>query len=421
MKSFRSKIATPVIAAVIVVSGCADLKRNEWEPTSGSLLIGLLGQMTGSGGRTGRSTTDAARLAAQEINEAGGVLGMKVEVIVKDTKQDADFCIASAAYLVEHGVVGMIGAVASSMTKAAALNVTIPNNMPLISPASTNPTLSTLNDNGTFFRTVVSDAFQGTVLASRISGLGVKTIAAVYIDNDYGKGLFGEFKRHYEEVVGNKVLVALTYDAKKINGFSDVAGQLVAAGAQGIVMIGYQVDTAALTVDLKLAGSKAGTQYFGVDGNYDSVVLSNGDLSILEGMSGTAPATDPSDVSYRKFFDKFVAEVGDEPSSVTENVYDAMYLMALAMARGKAATSQAILANLTAVSRNDQAAPAADFVVGVGEIAAGFKELAAGRDVNYEGASGNVDFDANGDVVGNIIWWKVVKGADGKLKFETQK
>ena len=105
-------------------------------------------------------------------------------------------------------------------------------------------------------------------------------------------------------------------------------------------------------------------------------------------------------MNYTHFTTEFEAEVEEKPTQYSENIYDALYLMALAMTKAKANTKEAIVAEITNVSKDGT-------VVNAGEYAKAVELLNAGTDVNYEGAGGNVDFDAAGDVDAPFALWKV--------------
>lgn len=132
-----------------------------------------------------------AEMAMKEVSDSGMLLdGAKVTPIRADFGCiDNGLAVASAERLIADGVNGIIGADCSGVTGAVLQNVAIPNGMVMISPSATSPGLTTMEDNGLFFRTSPSDAREGEVMAEILQERGVKSIALTYTNNDYGKGL----------------------------------------------------------------------------------------------------------------------------------------------------------------------------------------------------------------------------------------
>ncbi|MEC9199844.1 MAG: ABC transporter substrate-binding protein, partial [Pseudomonadota bacterium] len=118
---------------------------------------------------------DSAELAMKEINDAGGLLGKMIEPVRADsTCVDAAGATAAAERLVtSDGVAAIFGADCSGVTGAILTNVAVPNGIVMVSPSATSPGLSTVEDNGLFFRTSPSDARQGEVLAGVLNTNGV--------------------------------------------------------------------------------------------------------------------------------------------------------------------------------------------------------------------------------------------------------
>src|SRR5690606_8404318 len=146
-----------------------------------------------------------AEIAVEEINAAGGVAGGNmVELVNADTTcVDASAASASADRLVNaEKVAAIVGALCSGATIAAANSAAIPNNVVMISPASTSPAVTSLDDNDLVFRTAPSDARQGEVLADVLRERGVERVAVTYVNNDYGKGFNDAFSAAFAAVGG---------------------------------------------------------------------------------------------------------------------------------------------------------------------------------------------------------------------------
>ncbi|NNK16153.1 MAG: ABC transporter substrate-binding protein, partial [Sulfitobacter sp.] len=123
-----------------------------------------------------------AEMAMKEVTDSGMLLdGAKVTSIRADSACiDNGVAVASAERLIAEGVSGIVGADCSGVTGAVLQNVAIPNGMVMISPSATSPGLTTMEDNGLFFRTSPSDAREGEVMAEILQERGVKSIALTY-------------------------------------------------------------------------------------------------------------------------------------------------------------------------------------------------------------------------------------------------
>ena len=163
---------------------------------------------------------NSAELAFKEASDSGQLLGgQKISVVRADsTCIDAAAATAAAERLITSDkVAGIMGADCSGVTTAIANNVAVPNGVTMISPSATSPALSTIADNGYFFRTAPSDARQGQVLAEITMGRGFNDVAVTFINNDYGKGLSDSFINAYKGLGGKLAQLFLTKQTKLIS------------------------------------------------------------------------------------------------------------------------------------------------------------------------------------------------------------
>ena len=151
---------------------------------------------------------------------------------------DAAAATAAAERLVTSDkVAAIMGADCSGVTTAVANNVAIPNGVVMVSPSATSPALSTLNDNGYFFRVAPSDVRQGQVIADVLERRGVTNVAVTYTNNDYGKGLADSFGAAFEANGGTIGMTAAHEDGKA--DYSAEVGALAATGAEHLMVFGY--------------------------------------------------------------------------------------------------------------------------------------------------------------------------------------
>ncbi|MEN6368174.1 MAG: ABC transporter substrate-binding protein [Thermotogota bacterium] len=365
-----------------------------------TIKIGALMSLTGSLAPYGPPIANGALLALQQINAAGGVLGKQLELIIEDDGTSPDVGRNAASKLVEiDGVSAIVGALSSGVTLAAS-SVTIPSEVVLMSPASTAPSIPALNDNDFVFRTVVSDEVQGVVMARLALLLGFRSASVIFVNNDYGKGLADTFKATFQ-AIGGRVLSAVPYEENKPSYRGEIES-LLAGSPDVLVFIGYPVDGNKQIVEAVEAGYTG--EFLFSDGMKGEGVAPGpacaaaGNPGPIEGAHGTVAA---SGFRASEFDADYIAAFGPSTVPYNYNAYDAIMLIALAMLRAGDTSGLAIRDNLRAVA-NPPGEP-----IYYGEWAKAVALLKAGKDIDYQGVSGLVDFKDTGDVAGGILVWKI--------------
>jgi branched-chain amino acid transport system substrate-binding protein len=253
---------------------------------------------------------------------------------------------------------------------------------------------------------------QGKLLAQKVQSFGLTTLGIIYRNDAYGQGLCDVFKANYSGTITTEI----PYVATKTAGFTtEVAALLGSTPPQGLLIIALQNDGTALTWELQaqvlaFPVSSRPQSYFGSDGTYREPFVKSAAPFVIENMHGTFPVH-PQSSSWDQFNHVFTSRVGQDPStSYAAQAYDAIYLIALAMAKGQSNTSAAIVANLGSVSRPSGSPD--DVIIHPGEFAKAVQALRSGQSINYEGASGKIDFDNNGDPTSaTYAWWRIQGGA----------
>jgi branched-chain amino acid transport system substrate-binding protein len=182
-----------------------------------------------------------AELAIAEVNAAGNFMqGSTTVTSVRGDSTCVDAAAATAAaerLITADKVNGIMGADCSGVTTAILQNVAMANGVAMVSPSATSPALSTLEDNGLFFRTAPSDARQGQVVAEMLTEAGYKSAAISYTNNDYGKGLADSIQTNFEGMGGSITISASHEDGKGDYG-AEVAA-LAQAGGDILIVAGY--------------------------------------------------------------------------------------------------------------------------------------------------------------------------------------
>lgn len=366
------------------------------------IKIGALIPMTGDLQAYGESCLTGIKLAVEQINEDGGVLGGELVIKIGDTQTKPQAGIDAAQKLASiENVFGIVGALSSGVTIPVAQSVTSGMGVPLVSPASTSPVITGLADKDFLFRSVPSDAFQGVALAQVVSGAGYENIAALYVNNDYGEGLAESFKKAFEKQ-GGMVSNSLAYEP----GNASYRGELAKAAsgdAEALLLIGYPEN--GITILRQALEEGYFREFVYTDGLKAPEIIEALGAEYLNGSFGTAPQamkdTDSAklyDTAYKKRFGQA------PPKPFIDTSYDAVFVLALAAEKAGSDNGKAVRDNLRAVAN-----PPGEIIL-PGQWAKAKQLIADGKEIQYVGASGSIDFDEAGDVSGTFAHWKIENG-----------
>ena len=303
------------------------------------LIVGHLNALTGSLSYFGESHSTSIGLAADHINRAGGIQGGSVILVHRDTGVNPVQGVAAAEELVNaQGVVAIVGALASGVTIPVATSVTIPNGIVQISGASTAPAITVLEDNDFLFRTALSDASQGVVLAELANELGYETAGILFINNAYGEGLAAQFTESFT-ALGGTVTASVPHEDSQPTFVSELEK---ATEGDPDVLLALSYQQAEVYIREALEGDYADTFLF-VDGTKipESFEVIGWDL--LEGSYGTGPGFE-SNPSTQAFIDSYIETYDKAPEHPFMNeTYDAMILIGLAAAKAGTTTDAAAI------------------------------------------------------------------------------
>ena len=332
----------------------------------------------------------AAEMAMQEVSDSGALLDGTTVAPVRADSTCIDAAAATAAVerlVTSDGVVGIVGGMCSGETGATLQNVALPNGIVMVSPSATSPGLSTVEDNGLFFRTSPSDARQGVVIAEALLDRGIETVAVTYTNNDYGKGLADAFQASYEERGGSVTINAAHEDGKA--DYSAEVGALSAAGGDMLVVAGY-VDQGGSGIVRAALDTGAFDQFYFPDGMVSQALIDNFG-SEIDGSMGANPS--PSEELGGRFTD-YVGGAFDATEAFAPEAYDAAALIMLAMQASGSTDPNAYKDSIMDVAN----APGEEIFPG--ELEKGLQILADGGEIDYVGASG-VELIGPGEAAGS--------------------
>ena len=293
------------------------------EPTKGDLTVYVAAPLSGFQANGGQTVLGGVRLAAEEFNRSGGLLGYKVVVVPLDDESDSDVAVALADQVkadIAGGkqVLGLIGHYNSGQTIAA---MDIYKDLPLVIMTPTSSEMGLTQKGYTnFFRVNANDATQAKVDAAfLVNKLGAKNVAVVHNDDPYGIGLAKSLSDELGKL-GAKTAVSLQVAVEQSEYAKEVA-QIKAANPDAIFYAGYEVEAPYLRNALVKAGVTV--PFMASDGAFLSATIDESD-GTAEGIyiSGFAPA--PKSVVDKAWIAAYQAVENRNPETYSINGYSAM-------------------------------------------------------------------------------------------------
>lgn len=362
------------------------------------IRIGVMLSTTGPLAELGTAQLDAARLAVEEINASGGVMGKKLSIVLRDDGADRRKADRAIDALLAEQVPVIIGTVSSTFTQRAAEKAA---ESAVVISGSASAIVRSDKQKGTLFRTCSSDAGEGRLLAARARDRSLTRAAILHREGEpeLADGFAASFT-----AAGGEVVFRATY-ARGQTSYAETLQKVLEAGADAVLLDAEPVDGAQIVRDYLAGFPGTLTWLFTHAQQSPAFVEAVGSRNFGFPHLGTGPGT-PTGRRHLHFATRWEAKYGAPPplGAFTANVYDAVFLAALAIEQAKATSPQAIAAALHEVSLGGRA-------LGPDELAEAVEAIGEGADVNYEGASGSVDFDRNGDTTAPYDIWKV--GQDG--------
>ena len=372
MKKLIWTIVVIAIIIVCIVAAVFGFKGSSTAPSTSTTKnqepstykIGVIAPLTGDAAVYGEPAVKIYQIAVDEINAAGGINGKNIELVVQDGKCNGEGAVNAAQQLVNVvGVKAIIGGFCSGESLAA-IPVAEAKNVALISPSSSSPDLT--GKSKIFFRDFPSDSSQGAIIAQVAYDKGFRKIAFLQEQTDYSVGIYKAFSEKFQQLGGTVVKEEFPTAEK------DFRSQLtkLKAGNPNAIFVDSQTPAASEKIfqQMKDLGWKTTVLL-------NDVAIGNADLvpkykDILEGAIGAEFGVDPSNPKFKHLIDTYKTKFNAEPpyQSYAQTEYDAVYLIK-------------------------------DAIASVGYD--GAKIAAWGHQVkDWQGASGLITIESNGDLVG---------------------
>jgi branched-chain amino acid transport system substrate-binding protein len=376
----KKTLITILAILVLVLSACAgtqvekmdDHEDDDHIEEAATVKIGAIIAQTGEVASIGLEMLKAAELAVAEINEAGGINGLQIELIAEDGKCAAKEATAAFQKLSTiDNVVGIVGPTCSGEALAVAPMAAEAKTVQ-ISSSATSPDLTT-NGGKYFFRVVPSDGIQGVVGADLATSMEKKKAAIFYLNNDYGLGLEKVFRESFVSN-GGEVALSETYEQGSVD-FRTELTKVKASEPDLLYLVAYPSEGGQILKQAKELGIKA-TILTSEGMKANEVLEVAGDAA--NGITLTFPAENKNEEG-SKFAEAFKAKYDAEPGLFVAETYDAVKILTKAIGESDG-SRESIQAALAATKE-------------------------------YSGASGQISFDENGDAAKAFDTVTVVDGA----------
>jgi branched-chain amino acid transport system substrate-binding protein len=341
---------------------------------------------------------DSVTLALKDINAAGGVNGKPVSQVGADEGTNQPSLVSqSTNTLLQDNVDAIIGAAATGDTLAV-INKITGAHVVECSPSNTGAVLTTYPDHGYYFRTAPPDGLQSKALGNLIVSQGHSNVELVGQATDYGKGFLNGLRTALTGA-GATVAGEVTYDPNATT-FTAEASKIKADQPDAVVIIGYE-ETASVIKSMIQAGiGPKNMPIYVADGAQSSTLWKSVDPknpAVLEGVGGTAPSASPGNGT-KSFPEAFKAAYPNVDAIYSAQAYDCTVIIALAADEAHSNAPTDFVKHMNDVTENGTACTSYSQCANL---------LKQGKNINYNGASGPLDFTSVGEPsVGTYDVWK---------------
>lgn len=357
------------------------------------ILVGAPFALSGPISEFAKGMRQAAEVAMNQVNQQGGVLGKAYRLEFIDTSCDPDKAADAVRNFVENpNVVALVGPVCSGETLRQTRSVSIPAGVVTLSVASASSLITTLEDKDLVFRTAPSDALKGQAMAKTAFDMGIRDIAVTHASDAYNTGVAEIFSTAFK-AMGGRVTVNQTHQPRR----ADYRGEAkaVIAGSTNIALFAYYGSGGEQYLKEVLSDPSV-RRVMGTDGlRSDELILVFNEEQLAR-ITMVIAAVDKEREAYKRWLTFANANKLKADGPYFANAYDASFMMALAIEKAGAPDRSKVSAALRAI-----AGPEGKLIY-PGEFGKAKALIKQGVKINYEGASGPVDFDAAGDVSGRV-------------------
>jgi branched-chain amino acid transport system substrate-binding protein len=339
-----NRLLTLALTASLLLAGCG-----RGQPTKGDAIVFVAVPLSGFMANGGQTVLGGVRLAAEEINRGGGLLGYRIVVRPLDDEADSDVAVAQVDQIREalgqgEQVVAVIGHLNSGQTLAT-MEFYQDMDLVVITPTSSERSL-TERGYTNFFRVNANDTVQAAVDARfLVEELDARRVAVIFNDTEYGRGLATLLIQELGQRGGQAVLQLEVKEGQ--SRYENEVAQIEAADPDAIFYAGYEIEAPYLRAALVEAGVNA--PMLASDGAFLGATIDEA-AGTAEGMYVSAFAPSPRNVADEHWLEAYQAVEYRNPDTYSVNGYVAMQVLAEGV---RQAGSLAAAAVADALRQND--------------------------------------------------------------------
>lgn len=373
-------------------AGCIGTTDDEGALTDDEYIIGMVDSQTGSLADFGERNQRGVELALSDVNDIG-IGDRELSIITEDSESTTQGGVSAAQKLVnQDDVPFLIGAVGSGVSLAIYESVIQGTDVVQLSQNSTGLALS---DFPGLLRMSPSGVAQSAALAEIVSEDGYDEVAVTYINDEFGESLTDAFVDAYDgDVVYNQA-----HDGEQ-SSYSGLLSDMNGSGTEAWLFITYQEEFATQVNDMYSAGYDP--QLYGADSNRGDTVIEGTPEGSMDGMKVVEPSAPLEQESYQNFASDFAEEFGEEPTVWSAFAYDCVVTAALSIRTADEYTGSALDETVRDVTR-----PEGEAVFSYAEADEVLGEDGSPADIDYQGVSGPIDFNEDGDPKGALQVYEV--------------
>jgi branched-chain amino acid transport system substrate-binding protein len=398
------RIAAAALLLTTTLAGSPAWAQGACTHTFGSVM-----ELTGPAGRFGQAASKSIELALRDLNAAGTFAGCALAVDIRDSQSQGTVAVDQAKQLVDvRRVPALIGGIISAVSIPIITSVTAPAGVVQISPASSSPTLTQLGrDNrtqGWFFRTITSDALQGVAAAKYALDSGIRRVAIIHVNNDFGVNMVREFSRYFT-ALGGTILTTIPYQPQQASYAPEVT-RANRGNPDALYLVSYPGDG---TTIARTWVQQGGVQRFLLnDGMNDAAFIRDVGPQFLNAAIGTSSGTSPtaSSTYFATEYNAFAGPTFNAQAPAADRAFDATMILGLAIAHAGKFEAAAIRDSIRKIL--DQQGTVIH--AGPDGIKQALQLIAEGKPIKYEGVIGPVQFDQFGDITGPFRKWAIRNG-----------
>ncbi|MDA3953499.1 MAG: ABC transporter substrate-binding protein [Bacteroidales bacterium] len=420
IKLKNHKLLTCAFLIFVFFTGCEKLQEEYNTPEyNNPMKIGVVGDVSVLREQV-ENIFFGVQLASEEINNYGGLeinnQNREIELIYKNSAGNPEEGIKVTNELINDGVDIIIGPTFSSVAIEMA-ELCIQKDVLMMTYSATSPELSLLNDNDLIWRTCPSDYTFGTFSAHYIyNTLQHRRAAILYRHDTFGTGLSDIVKNTFEELGGNVLNnVSFPGDIVDIDSydFSFELNTLLDKEIDVIYIIAFNSEIAKITneiynndlyQDLTIKPNIVLS-----DGIIPEELIINGNPELLETVIGIT-STNEGNPNYSTYKTNYINRFGFSPATYSEHAYDALYCISYAIQKANSnnpADITSVLREISGIEDANDILSSEQVVINVNEFDIGKNIINKGESINYEGASGQINFDNNGDPLPQFVIWGI--------------